>query len=232
MSTESILDTPEGRGIFRAGRKAIPWHEPYSVTGEIQHGRSRNGKWRIAEFTVGEENMLGQMSEAFHTGRYTPPGTYTWLKRGGTTVMSDTPDELADLYPVRHFLHKGAATWIVNGLGLGCVIKGLLASEQVTSIDVVEIDVELAEFMTEVAPWVCDRRVTIHIGDALEYKWPVGKTWDAAWHDIWDTLNVDDLSGSRATLNRRYGRRVQWQDAWGQDFLKWQRDQDRRNNWW
>jgi hypothetical protein len=40
-----------------------------------------------------------------------------------------------------------------------------------------------------------------------------------AWHDIWNDLCGDNLP-LMARLNRRYGRSVEWQGAWGQSWLR------------
>jgi hypothetical protein len=86
-------------------------------------------------------------------------------------------------------------------------------------------------------------RVAIHHGDAFTYSWPTGVRWDIAWHDVWDELSVDNLSQSQvdkdagdpdhsiARLMRRYARRVTWQGAWGHDFLRYQRNQQRNAEW-
>lgn len=63
-------------------------------------------------------------------------------------------------------------------------------------------------------------RITIHHADAYEMtsRWPKGTWWDVAWHDIWPTLDCDNLA-DYARLNRSYGRRVGWQGAWAQELL-------------
>jgi len=195
------------------------------------------GRWKIKKFTVSEEaSKLNQMQNIFNgSGRYCPPGDYTGIFNGGfNPVMSDTNDELRDLHEV--FSH-GTGRIIVNGLGLGCVVRGLLVKPSVMHIDVVEID---ADVISLVGPTFADEpRVTIHEGDAFTFKWPKGAVWDCAWHDVWPALCVDNLSneehadpGTYAKLNRRYGRRVAWQGAWGHELLKSQQRQENRRTGW
>lgn len=189
--------------------------------GETEH-------WRLEHFTVGEGHRLSMFMSAFHAGGrgQTPEGEYTRLVRktsyGETIVMSDTRDELNDLQTLFWADPKGRV--LVNGLGMGCVVRGLLSYPEVTSIDVVELDPEVIAL---VGSQFTDPRVHIHEGDAFTYQWPVGITWDFAWHDVWDDLSGDNLSnentarpGTYAKLNRRYARRTGWQGAWGQSWLR------------
>lgn len=146
--------------------------------------------------------------------------------------MSDTPAEMRDLAPL--FWQPPSGRILVNGLGLGCVIHGLLASKEVTSIDVVEIDPDVIEL---VGSQIKDPRLTIHEGDAFTIQWPVGMRWNYIWHDVWDELCTDNLNGedvhpgTYATLHRRYGRRCDWQGSWGYDFLKYQQRRERAAGW-
>lgn len=143
------------------------------------------------------------------------------LRRHGTLVMSDTPDEIRDLSPI---LSRGKGRVLVNGLGLGCVLRGLLAKEEVEHIDVLEVSPELIELM---GPYFADDdRVTIHEGDCFTFRWPAGTRWDCVWHDVWDDLCMENLTeggqpqpGSYEKLHRKYGRRCDWQGSWGYDFL-------------
>ena len=155
---------------------------------------------------------------------------YTRLVRDRTLVMSDTPDEIRD-HVGPFYRAKGRV--LINGLGLGCLLKGILMNDEVTHVDVVEIDEDIVELMRVSAPWISDPRVTIHIADALTMKWPPNTQWDVVWHDIWDDLNTDDLSTSRAKLHRMYGRRAGWQGAWGQGWLQDRRRREKAVDiWW
>lgn len=209
------------------------WREDCRVTGFLDEGETEH--WRVRRFTVSDEHNLLGFGSFFRTGRgRTPPGEYTQLlrktERGGEViVMSDTRDEIHDLSSL--FWSKPQGRILVNGLGLGCAIKGLLAIPEVERIDVVEISREVIDL---VGSQFTDPRLVIHEGDAFTYEWPAGTRWDRAWHDVWEELNEDNLSneesahpGTYAKLNRRYGRRSEWQGAWGQAFLKSQRDRYR-----
>lgn len=97
----------------------------------------------------------------------------------GEVVMEDSLTELRRHAPI-WLAARGRV--LVTGLGLGCVVRGLLACPEVNHIDVIEIDRSIirvvgAEFHNEA-------RVTITAGDALSCHFPANH-WDFAWHDIW-----------------------------------------------
>lgn len=205
------------------------WPKPYEAARATEIEPAENELWMIDKKTA-DTGHSGSLGSVIRTGRgsLVEGETYTRLlrkhKAGGTSiVMSDTPDEISDLSPI---LREGRGRVLVNGLGLGCVIRGLLAIEAVEHIDVVEISPELVEL---IGPYFEDEdRVTIHIGDAFTFTWPAGTRWDCVWHDVWDDLSADNLNessgharpGSYEKLHRRYGRRANWQGSWGWDFLK------------
>lgn len=201
------------------------WTDDCRVTGRLMPGT--RGPWEVRTFEVADDltNMRLMMQ-----GRYCTPGTYTGLfhdQRG--VVMSDTTAEIRDLADL--FWREPGGRVMVSGLGLGCVVSGLLARAEVEAVDVVEIDPDVIAL---IGSQLADPRLTIHEGDALTYQWPKGTRWDFAWHDVWDDLNTDNLSSpdavpcSYAALNRRYGQWARMQGAWGQRLLRSER---RRPRW-
>lgn len=130
----------------------------------------------------------------------------------GETVMSDNPKELRRHLPAVLAAHGRV---LVSGLGLGCVVRGLLANPRVSHIDVVEIDRHVLEMVG--GSFDGEPRVAMHHGDARTYRWPAGTRWDLAWHDVWDERDALDLV--HAELLARYRRRVAHQGAW--QFPRW-----------
>jgi hypothetical protein len=125
-----------------------------------------------------------------------------------TVVMSDEPRELRRHLPV---VLTAAGRVLVTGLGLGCVVRGLLANPAVTHIDVIEISEDV---LAMVGPSFADEpRVAIHQGDALRHRWPRGARWDVAWHDVWG--EAPHTHHLHARLLARYQPRAQRQGAWG-----------------
>lgn len=176
---------------------------------DVPEGES--GHWKVTRFTV-SENDIKALYYALH-GRPVPPGTYTRLIRKGDfdPMMSDTPAEIRDhIFPLINAKHRGGRV-LLNGLGLGVVLKGLLSYENVTHIDVVELEPDVIKL---VAPSYQDPRVAIHQANAYDIQWPKSTRWTVVWHDIWPSLCSDNLDGM-TKLHRKYGRMCDWQGSWG-----------------
>jgi spermidine synthase len=129
-------------------------------------------------------------------------------------MMSDTP---AELLAHLDFIYRADGRVLVNGLGLGLVLKGLLLKPAVRHVDVVEIDQDIIKL---VWPTYCtDPRAQLHHADAFIIQWPKESRWDFAWHDIWPALCTDNLP-EITRLKRKYARKVGWQAAWGQAYIQ------------
>jgi hypothetical protein len=166
-----------------------------------------SGNWKVETFEV-KENELSQSISMWKYGRGVPGGIYKRLMRNGTCVMSNTPDEIND---ARYFINHAKGSILINGLGLGVVVKALLLNPEVTDITVIEISQDVIDL---VAPtYLSDSRLTIIHADAFDYKPPKNKMYDAVWHDIWDNIcgdNVDEMK----KLHRKYGRKTKHQESW------------------
>lgn len=141
--------------------------------------------------------------------RLTPATLHTEY---GDVVMEDSDEELRRHLPI-WMAARGDV--LVSGLGLGCVVRGLLANPRVNSIDVVELDPHI---LRVVGPeFQGDRRVRLHLGDALTYPWDRarGDSWDYAWHDVWtEEGNGLPLHRLHLELLARYSSYVRRQGAW------------------
>lgn len=161
------------------------------------------GDWRVERFVVNELDY-----RALIHGRAVPIGeTFTRLMRGDSLVMSDTPAERRDHYaPVL----KAKNSCLINGLGLGMVLKAILKKPEVTDVTVVEISQDVIDI---VAPHYADPRVTIVCASAFDFRPPKGKFYGMVWHDIWNDICADNLPDMHR-LHRKYGRRAEWQGSW------------------
>lgn len=182
---------------------------------------------KVERFTVDRD--AARWSFLGGRGRGVSPGTYTKLTCRGTFWMSDTPDEWRDHYPaVSRIRRPETKRVLINGLGIGMVLKAALACEHVEHVDVVEKDPRVVDLVG--SHYQSDPRVTIHTDDAYTIKWPTGTTWDVAWHDIWPDLCTDNLP-LMTKLHRRYGRRVGWQGSWGRSLLESHARREKRSGW-
>lgn len=175
-----------------------------------------SGDWRIEtkEISEGRARLLAAMSKS---RRYVPAGTYKLLIRGFVTVMSNTPDEIADHHD---FYWNAKGRVLVNGLGLGMAIEMVI--QRVDHMTIVE---NSPDVIALVAPHYLakypDKLEIVH-ADAFEYQPPKGVRYNAVWHDIWDNICADNPP-EMARLHRKYGRRADWQGSWARDLCRFHR---------
>lgn len=130
----------------------------------------------------------------------------------GECVMSDDPQELRRHLPA---VLAARGRVLVTGLGLGCVVRGLLANPRVEHVDVVEVDRHVLDLVG--GSFAGEPRVSLHHGDARTYAWPAETRWDLAWHDVWD--EHQNLAIVHGRLLARYQTRARRQGAW--QFPRW-----------
>jgi hypothetical protein len=144
-------------------------------------------------------------------GGLLPGDDYTVLRRvtdatvhtGGEVVMEDTPHELQRHLPI---LLRARGRVLVSGLGLGCVVRGLLARPAVAHVDVVEVCPHVAALVWPYLQDLAGDRATLHLGDTLTYHWPRAMRWDYAWHDVW--TEHGSLNELHMRIMTRYWRMV------------------------
>ncbi len=121
--------------------------------------------------------------------------------------MEDSRRELSRHLPI-WLAARGRV--LKTGLGLGCVVRGLLANPDVEHIDVVEIDKGIIRVCG--AEFVGNPRVTVHHADALTWD-RGGRMWDFAWHDL-HSFDEEHLDLMHAKLLIDYREAVGQQGAW------------------
>lgn len=201
-----------------------------SRIGEFIGAPQRSGPWEIDTFTVSSRDAEFDRIKSYGDGggRFTPAGTYLRLSSDDLrnvselshgVMMSNTPDELND-HKVAWEHAQGRV--LVSGLGLGCVLSGLLTLDGVT-VTVIEKDPDVIRL---IGPgYANDPRVEIVEGDVLTYEWPDDARWDYAWHDIWQHISAANLTPEKAEFGvsyqgvfQRYAERVPIQHAWAFDL--------------
>ncbi len=203
-----------------------PFTEQFMV--DVPEGKS--GEWAIQKFIIEDDIRLLriQMKEPSRVPKVGETYTQLMQDKAYDPMMSDTPAEIRDLIePWLKFKEPWVDRVLINGLGLGIVLKMALAQPHIQHIDVVEIEPDVIKL---VAPSYDDPRVQIHAGNAYTIKWPKGQEWSVVWHDIWPNICTDNLEGM-GTLHRRYGRRVVWQGSWQREYLQYQRRREQSCGW-
>jgi hypothetical protein len=131
----------------------------------------------------------------------------TLNKDRGEVVMEDTPRELRKHLPI---LLQARGNVLITGLGLGCVVRGLLTKPEVKRIDVVEIDDDVIEMVWP--EFTVDHRVNLFYDDALTIQIAKHAHWDFAWHDVW--YETEPLATIHMQLLQRFDSYVDHQGAW------------------
>ena len=158
---------------------------------DVPEGKS--GKWEVRCFVP--EGFSAALHNIKQSGRGLVAGeTYTQLidhaaGMWSDVIMSDTPAEIRDLHPLREHLH---GRLLINGLGLGVALQGVLDKPEVEHVTIVELSEDVITLVAGHYKARYGNRLTIVHADALEWKSPKGAWWDAVWHDIWPTISGDN----------------------------------------
>lgn len=121
--------------------------------------------------------------------------------------MEDSQSELQKHLPI---WLRARGRVLVTGLGLGCVVRGLLAKPDVDHITVIEIDRSILRIVGH--EFESNTRVSLVHGDALAFH-PNGHHWDYAWHDLW-TDGEEHLQCLHARLMAKFFHSCDVQGAW------------------
>lgn len=170
-----------------------------------------SGDWKVSHFTVKDSKEEQFWSMVKYGDRAPYPGDYVRLSFQGGTIMSNTTAEVRDHYP---FIHRATGHVLIHGLGLGMCVEAVMHKEEVLSITVIELSEDVIKL---VAPTYQHPKVQIIQADALKFK-PTRK-YDVVWHDIWPSINSDNLEEMKK-LHRRYGRFARWQGSWARNICE------------
>lgn len=181
-----------------------------------------SGEWKVESFTVSKDDSdFMSIRSIFQNGRGSLPlGTYKKLTRNGQLIMSNTPDEIRDF---SYFAYCANGDILINGLGIGVLVKALIEKEDVKSITIIEKSKDVIKLSGPT--YSEDKRVTIINADAFEYNPPLGIRFNYVWHDIWDNIESDNLPEMHK-LHRKYGRKADYQESW----CRYQCEQQKRQN--
>ena len=177
----------------------------------IPEGRS--GPWYILKrlFPIPTSSVRADKEVTLPAGEYT--FLYRWTEDTwaneppGVVVMEDTPFELSTHLG---FILQAHGKVLVTGLGLGCVVRGLLANQNVKHVTCIENSKDVLKL---VAPHMPKRRLTIIEADARAWTAENRKPFDCAWHDLWtdrskgephlDAWHTEILINCRGTVKRQ-----------------------------
>ena len=155
---------------------------------------------------------------ARNRGRRIEPGRYMALVRLDGDGEPETWMSDAEWHDHRRVLAVARGRVVVTGLGLGCVVRAMLARGRVEHVTVVEREPDVIAMVWPALALAYGDRVALHRADALTGELPAGE-WDLAWHDIWPTISAAHIPDMFA-LRLRYRGRARRQLCWGEG-LAW-----------
>jgi len=172
-----------------------------------------SGLWYIQKAKIDTNSFVDKKG-------YLPSGIYTDLFRlttatldkepPGEVVMEDTPFELSKHL---NFVLRATGSVLVTGLGLGCVVRGLLANPAVEHVTCIE---KSSDVLKLVKPHMPVDRLTIIQADALEWTKDNPLRFDCAWHDLWTDRDAGEphLDHWHMKLFFNCRKNVSFQGAW------------------
>lgn len=130
-----------------------------------------------------------------------------------TDLMDDRPETL-ELYIPALQAAREAHTFLLAGLGLGCLMKGILTFNPDAEIEVIEHDVAVIQ---AVGPYFAlYPNVKIHMGDVLDPQWSQDRYWDYAYIDCWQPFSKHQAEYDQAA--KLYAERCHWFGVYQGEF--------------
>ena len=172
--------------------------------------------WFTKKLTLAKDTVTNRHGYPVHL----PRGTYTYLRflteatlydeQPGAVVMEDTPFELRTHLG---FVMQASGSVLVAGLGLGCVVRGLLANQNVEHVTCIENSPDVLKL---VGPFMPTERLTIIEADALTWTAQNRQRFDCGWYDLWTNpdKNEPHLDIWHGQLFTNCRKTVKRQGAW------------------
>lgn len=141
------------------------------------------------------------------------PLTKLWI--GAHVATTDALGEFVEQYPA---IEAARGDVMVHGLGLGAVVRAMLAKPEVRHVDIIEIS---ADVLRLIAPYfVGNPRVTIWLGDAYDGS-AIDGDWDLVYSDIW--VDGDDHTAEHEAMREEWRSRCVQHILWEPDALSFVR---------
>ena len=173
-----------------------------------------------------------QMSALKGGANYIQPGTYAQLWVNGKLMMSDTRYErISNLEVVRQAHGKV----LIAGLGLGMILKPILAKPSVTSVWVMEKEDDVIGLI-----WPHVEHPKLDVRKADIFTWNPPKSdgpWNCIYFDIWPDHTTDNLP-EMAKLHQKYKYYLDrtdpycWMGSWERDTLRSQKRKEKALGLW
>lgn len=175
-----------------------------------------SSSWLIEKQYLQERCLLKRRDDFV----FYPPGSYTTLFCCTNECNFDfdvvVEDSVFELKTHLNFMLRAHGRVLINGLGLGCVVRGCLVNPNVDEVVCIE---KSEDVLSLVEPHMPKESLTIINADALDWCKSNTDYFDCAWHDLWsDTENGEpSLNCLHMELIKSCRRFTKFQGAWGLD---------------
>lgn len=141
-----------------------------------------------------------------------PDGTYTVLFKDYNNghklnIMQDTMRETEE----HEWLLGFSGDVLIGGLGIGMIHIPLLASDDITSVTVIEKEQDVIDLVWDHCPK--DDRFTLIHADINTWDPPEDSHWDVGWFDTWLT-HEEPIEEYKARMIERYGDFISEINGW------------------
>lgn len=198
----------------------IQCSDGYQAYAPSRIAEGTSGEWSIRRVVLPAQTI--EVPDARpHCFRYRP-GEYTELRCGGITFMTDLYDEW---WTQRSAITRARAVGgrvLVTGLGLGLVVKEILADPQsrapIDSVVVVERSADVIKLVA--SQLIAELGSCVSIVEADAYTWVAdsGPPFDTVWHDIWPDPMALTVDAEMAALRAHHAPWARWQGFWPDDY--------------
>jgi spermidine synthase len=182
------------------------------------------GKWYIIKSKLSNDyiNEIDTNSKLFPYKQYLQSGKdYVSLIPESEQVMMSNHE--TETITNQKFIDNAKGNVLIFGLGLGLIIFPLLNDEQITKIDIVEIDSDIISYVGDIIKSHDVRNIVrIHKGDSFEYHNELQTTYDTIYFDIWEYVGekelyeIKDLHKTYTIFLNKNG----WMDSWRSEKMK------------
>ncbi len=177
-------------------------------------------RFKIERITLSPQDVAvlkvnGLKTMTIHESYDMLPGSYMRLfdKQLKECVMSDTPMEQRTN---REVISRARGDVLVAGLGLGMILRPMIASSRVRSVTVVEKHSEVIDLNMLAGFDVNHSKLCLINADIFKWHVPEQRMFDVIYFDIWNSTGQDNKPGMDA-LHERFKKHLRpkgWMESW------------------
>lgn len=183
-------------------------------------GEAEGKRFKIEKITLTRDQVVWRKIESMqqmtiHEDYDLEAGSYMRLfdKELNQCVMSDTPMEKRTNTEV---LMRARGHVLVAGLGLGMILRPMLANKKVKKVTVVEKYAEIVDLNMLAGFDINHHKLKLVTADIFDYEFIDGAKFDVIYFDIWNQIGTGNKPGMD-TLHERFSKHLNvggWMDSW------------------